>query len=47
MDIVPIVTVKLTGMTFRPLSTLSMAVAAMPDFHTSLTAEDSIGTQSN
>jgi len=47
MDIVPIVTVQLSGMTFRPLTTLSMAVATMPDFHTSLTAEDSVGTQSN
>jgi Flp pilus assembly protein TadG len=47
MDIVPIVTVQLSGMSFRPLTTLSMAVAPMPDFHTSLTAEDSVGTQSN
>jgi Flp pilus assembly protein TadG len=47
MDIVPIVTVQLTGMTFRPLTLLSMKVVDMPDFHTSLTAEDSIGTQSN
>ena len=47
MDIVPIVTVQLSGMTFRPLTLLSMKVINMPDFHTSLTAEDSIGTQSN
>ena len=47
MDIVPIVTVQLTGMTFRPITTLSMAVASMPDFHTSLTAEDLSGAQSN
>lgn len=47
MDIVPIVTVQLTGMEFRPLTTLSMATLSMPTFHTSLTAEDSVGTQSN
>jgi Flp pilus assembly protein TadG len=47
MDIVPIVTVQLTGMTFRPLTLLSIKVMNMPDFHSSLTAEDSIGTQSN
>ena len=47
MDIVPIVTVQLSGMTFRPLTTLSMAVMNLPSFHTSLTAEDSVGTQSN
>jgi len=47
MDIVPIVTVQLSGLSFRPLTTLTMAVAPMPDFHTSLTAEDSVGTQSN
>ena len=47
MDIVPIVTVSLTGLSFRPLTTLTFGVVSMPDFHTSLTAEDSIGTQSN
>jgi len=46
MDIVPIVTVQLTGMTFRPLLFLAMKPMNMPDFHTSLTAEDSVGTQS-
>ena len=47
MDIVPIVTVQLTGMTFRPLLLLALTTTNMPDFHTSLTAEDSVGTQSN
>lgn len=47
MDVVPIVTVQLTGMTFRPLTTLSIAVMNMPSFHTSLTAEDSVGIHSN
>ena len=47
MDIVPIVTVQLTGMTFRPLTLLAMTTVNMPDFHTSLTAEDAVGNQSN
>jgi Flp pilus assembly protein TadG len=47
MDIVPIITVQLTGVSFRPLTLLDMATVSMPDFHTSLTAEDSVGTQSN
>lgn len=46
MDIVPIVTVSLSQMTFRPLTTLNMAIVNMPDFHTSLTTEDSVGSQS-
>jgi len=46
MDIVPIVTVSLSQMTFRPLTTLNMAFVDMPDFHPSLTAEDSVGSQS-
>jgi Flp pilus assembly protein TadG len=47
MDIVPIVTVQLTNMSFRPLLLLALQTVNMPDFHTSLTAEDSIGSQSN
>jgi Flp pilus assembly protein TadG len=47
MDIVPIVTVQLTGLQFRPMTFLALSTMTMPDFHTSLTAEDSIGTQSN
>jgi Flp pilus assembly protein TadG len=47
MDVVPIVTVSLTGMSFRPLTILTIKSLSMPDFHTSLTAEDSLGTQSN
>ncbi|HKC02066.1 MAG TPA: TadE/TadG family type IV pilus assembly protein [Sphingomicrobium sp.] len=47
MDIVPIVTVQLTNMTFRPLLLLALQTVNMPDFHASLTAEDSIGSQSN
>jgi len=46
-QIAPLVTVKLTGMTFRPLAFLTFAAFAMPDFATTLTAEDLSGTKSN
>jgi len=39
--------VKLTGMTFRPLAFLTFAAFTMPDFATTLTAEDLSGTASN
>lgn len=47
MEIAPIVTVKLTGVQFKPITALLFATIAMPDFRTSLTAEDSSGSQSN
>jgi len=47
MDIEPIVTVKLSGLQFTPLTTLTLASFTMPDFHAALTAEDSEGSQSN
>jgi hypothetical protein len=47
MQIAPIVTVKLTGMTFTPITTFLFASVNLPDFSTSLTAEDASGTQSN
>ena len=47
MDIAPIVTVKLTGMTFTPITTFLFASVNLPSFSTSLTAEDASGTQSN
>ena len=47
MDISPLVTVKLTGMTFQPITTLLFATLTMPDFAATLTAEDSTGTASN
>lgn len=47
MDVSPIVTVKLTGLTFTPITSLLFASLTMPDFATSLTAEDASGTQSN
>jgi len=47
-DISPLVTVKLRSMTFKPISCLVFGCSiAMPDFSTSLTAEDLSGTQSN
>lgn len=47
MQIAPIVTVKVTGMTYRPVTALLFANFTLPDFSTSLTAEDASGTQSN
>ena len=41
------VTVKLTGVQFKPITTLLFATINMPDFRSSLTAEDSSGSQSN
>ena len=46
-QISPLVTVKLTGMTFRPLAFLTFAAFPMPPFATTLTAEDLSGTNSN
>ncbi len=47
MEIAPLVTVSLTGMQFRPITTLLFFRFNMPDFRTTLTAEDSAGTASN
>ena len=46
-DLAPIVTVRLSGLQFRPLITLAMVTMPMPEFHTSLTFEDGKGGQSN
>jgi Flp pilus assembly protein TadG len=46
-QISPLVTVKLTGMTFRPLAFLTFAAFTMPNFATTLTAEDLHGVSSN
>jgi Flp pilus assembly protein TadG len=46
-EISPLVTVKLTGMQFKPLAFLLFATINMPDFATTLTAEDLSGTESN
>lgn len=47
MDIAPLVTVELTGLTFRPSVGLLLASFTLPPFRTTLTAEDSDGVQSN
>jgi hypothetical protein len=47
MDISPTVTVSVVGMVFRPISTLALASISLPDFRTSLTMEDGVGTTSN
>ena len=47
MEISPLVTVRLTGMTFRPAVGLMLRNVTLPDFRTTLTAEDSAGTVSN
>ena len=47
MDISPLVTVKLNGMTFNPLVLFGLVSFTIPTFATSLTAEDSANTYSN
>jgi hypothetical protein len=47
MEIAPLVTVRLTGMQFVPLTGFMFATINMPDFRTTMSAEDSSGTQSN
>ena len=47
MEISPLVTVSLTGLRFDPLILFGMGDFNMPDFRTTLTAEDSDGIQSN
>jgi Flp pilus assembly protein TadG len=47
MEISPLVTVTLTGVQFRPLTTFALKSVTMPDFATTLTAEDASGSVSN
>jgi hypothetical protein len=47
MEISPLVTVTLTGVQFRPLTTFTLKAVTMPDFSTTLTAEDASGQYSN
>ena len=47
MEVSPLVTVQLTGMTFKPAVGLMLRNVSLPDFRTTLTAEDSAGTVSN
>jgi len=45
-DLSPLVTVKITGMTFTPLTTFTLASMTMPNFTTTLSAEDFSGAVS-
>ncbi len=47
MDIAPLVTVELTGVQFSPLVLFGAASFNLPAFRTTLTSEDSDGSQSN
>lgn len=47
MEIAPLVTVELTGLQFRPLVLFNAVAVNFPAFRTTLTAEDSSGSQSN
>jgi hypothetical protein len=47
MDVAPIVSIRLSGHQFRPITTLLFATINMPSIRSSLTAEDSVGTQFN
>lgn len=46
-DVSPIVTVGITGRQFRPVTAFLLTTVNMPDFRTSLTAEDFSGSDSN
>ena len=46
-QISPLVTVKLTGMQFKPLAFMTFKAFNMPTFATTLSAEDLSGTKSN
>jgi hypothetical protein len=46
-EVAPLVTIRLTGMTFQPLSSFLFGQITMPSFSTTLTAEDLSGTQAN
>lgn len=47
MEIAPLVTVELTGVQFRPLVLFNAVAFNLPEFRTTLTAEDSSGSVSN
>jgi hypothetical protein len=47
MEIAPLVTVELTGLQFRPVVLFNAVAFNLPAFRTTLTAEDSSGSQSN
>jgi Flp pilus assembly protein TadG len=47
MSMSPLVTVRLKGLQFQPITALLLASFTMPSFTTTLTAEDSVGSYSN
>ena len=47
MEIAPLVTAELTDLKFRPLILFNAVAVDLPTFRTTLTAEDSSGSQSN
>jgi hypothetical protein len=47
MEIAPLVTVELSGIQFRPLVLFNAVAFNLPAFRTTLTAEDSSGSESN
>jgi TadE-like protein len=47
MEIAPLVTVELSGVQFRPLVLFNSTAFTLPAFRTTLTAEDSSGSESN
>ena len=47
MQVIPLVTVELTGLQFRPIMLFNSVPFSMPSFATTLSAESSSGTQSN
>ena len=46
-DVIPLVTVKLTGLTFSPVTLFSIASFTLPDFATTLSDESAVGQISN
>lgn len=46
-DVAPLVTVRLSGISFRPIILLALFNVGIPEVRTSLTFEDGTGTQSN
>ncbi len=46
-DLAPLVTVRLSGLTYTPIATFALATMNLPEVRSSLTFEDGTGAQSN
>ena len=46
-DVSPVITVRLVNVQFRPLVLLAFKAVTLPDYASSITAEDMAGTVSN